>query len=222
MEFIQFIIDFMLHIDVHLTELVADYGMWVYAILFLIIFCETGLVVTPFLPGDSLLFVAGAIASIGSNHINVHLLVLLLIVAAILGDAANYTIGKFFGEKLFSNPDSKIFKQKYLQKTHEFYEKHGGKTIILARFVPIVRTFAPFVAGMGNMSYRHFASYNVIGGVVWVTLFTYAGFFFGELEIVKKNLSILIFAIIFISILPAVFEILRNRRKSKKVSSSQS
>jgi len=222
MEFIQFIIDFILHIDVHLTELVAEYGMWVYAILFLIIFCETGLVVTPFLPGDSLLFVAGAIASIGSNHINVHLLVLLLIVAAILGDAANYTIGKFFGEKLFSNPDSKIFKQKYLQKTHEFYEKHGGKTIILARFVPIVRTFAPFVAGMGNMSYKHFASYNVIGGVVWVTLFTYAGFFFGELEIVKKNLSILIFAIIFISILPAVFEILRNRRKSKKVSSSQS
>ena len=222
MEFIQFIIDFILHIDVHLTELVAEYGVWVYAILFLIIFCETGLVVTPFLPGDSLLFVAGAIASIGSNHINVHLLVLLLIVAAILGDAVNYTIGKFFGEKLFSNPDSKIFKQKYLQKTHEFYEKHGGKTIILARFVPIVRTFAPFVAGMGNMSYKHFASYNVIGGVIWVTLFTYAGFFFGELEFVKKNLSILIFAIIFVSILPAVFEVLRNRRKSKKISSSQS
>ena len=222
MEFIQFIIDFILHIDVHLAELVAEYGVWVYAILFLIIFCETGLVVTPFLPGDSLLFVAGAIASIGSNHMNVHLLVLLLIVAAILGDAVNYTIGKFFGEKLFSNPDSKIFKQKYLQKTHEFYEKHGGKTIILARFVPIVRTFAPFVAGMGNMSYKHFASYNVIGGVVWVTLFTYAGFFFGELEFVKKNLSILIIAIIFVSILPAIFEIWRNKRKSKKFSSSQS
>ncbi len=222
MEFIQFIIDFILHIDVHLTELVAEYGTWVYAILFLIIFCETGLVVTPFLPGDSLLFVAGAIASIGSNHINVHLLVLLLIIAAILGDAVNYMIGKFFGEKLFSNPDSKIFKQSYLQKTHEFYEKHGGKTIILARFVPIVRTFAPFVAGMGNMSYKHFASYNVIGGVAWVSIFTYAGFFFGELEFVKKNLSILIFAIIFISIIPAVVEILRNRRKDKKASQSSS
>ena len=222
MEFIQFIIDFIFNIDVHLTDLVRDYGTWVYAILFLIIFCETGLVVTPFLPGDSLLFTAGAIAAIGSNHINVHLLVLLLIIAAILGDAVNYTIGKFFGKKLFSNPDSKIFKQKYLQKTHEFYEKHGGKTIILARFIPIVRTFAPFVAGMGSMCYRRFASYNVIGGIVWVTLFTYAGFFVGNFDFVKNNLSILIIAIIIVSILPAIFEVLRNRRKSKKVSSSQS
>ena len=216
MDLIQFIIDFILHIDVHLADLVRDYGTWIYAILFLIIFCETGLVVTPFLPGDSLLFVAGTLAALGDNHINVHLMVLLLIAAAILGDACNYYIGKFFGEKLFSNPDSKIFKQSYLQKTHEFYEKHGGKTIILARFVPIVRTFAPFVAGMGNMSYRHFFSYNVIGGIAWVSLFMYAGYFFGELEFVKQNLSLLIIAIIFISVLPGVIEVIRQRAKSKK------
>jgi Uncharacterized membrane-associated protein len=213
MEIIQFIIDFILHIDVHLADLVRDYGMWIYAILFLIIFCETGLVVTPFLPGDSLLFVAGTLAAIGGNHINVHLMVLLLITAAILGDACNYTIGKFFGEKLFSNPDSKIFKQSYLQKTHDFYERHGGKTIILARFVPIIRTFAPFVAGMGDMTYRRFSSFNVIGAICWVPLFMYAGFFFGELDFVKKNLSLLIIAIIFISILPGVFEIIRQKRK---------
>ena len=218
MDFIQFIIDFILHIDVHLAELVRDYGVWIYAILFLIIFCETGLVVTPFLPGDSLLFVAGTLAAIGGNHINVHLLVLLLITAAILGDACNYTIGKFFGEKLFSNPNSKIFKQSYLRKTHDFYERHGGKTIILARFVPIIRTFAPFVAGMGNMIYRQFFSFNVIGALCWVPLFIYAGYFFGELDFVKNNLSVLIFAIIFISILPAVFEVVRQKMKAKKAS----
>ena len=147
MDFIQFIIDFILHIDVHLAELIAQYGIWVYAILFLIIFCETGLVVTPFLPGDSLLFVAGALGSLPTNNINVHIMALALILAAILGDSSNYLIGRFLGEKLFSNRDSKIFKQSYLEKTHGFYEKYGGKTIILARFVPIVRTFAPFVAG---------------------------------------------------------------------------
>lgn len=216
MDIIQQIIDFILHIDVHLAELIAQYGLWIYAILFLIIFCETGLVVTPFLPGDSLLFVAGALASIGSNNLNIHLLVLLLITAAILGDACNYLIGKYFGEKLFSNPKSKIFKQSYLKKTHDFYEKHGGKTIILARFVPIVRTFAPFVAGMGKMNYPRFFSYNVIGAIVWVVLFAYAGYFFGEMEFVKKNLSILIFAIIFVSIIPAIIEIIRQKRISKK------
>jgi Uncharacterized membrane-associated protein len=215
MEFIHFIIDFILHIDVHLAELVQDYGLWIYVILFLIIFCETGLVVTPFLPGDSLLFVAGTLAAIGGNHINVHLMILLLVVAAILGDACNYTIGKFFGERLFSNPNSKIFKQSYLRKTHEFYERHGGKTIILARFVPIIRTFAPFVAGMGNMTYRHFFSYNVIGAICWVPLFMYAGYFFGELDFVKNNLSVLIFVIIFISILPGVFEVFRQKIKKK-------
>lgn len=177
-DLIKFIIDFILHIDAHLAELVAQYGTWVYAILFLIVFCETGLVVTPFLPGDSLLFVAGALASLETNDVNVHIIVLLLLCAAILGDAVNYSIGRLFGEKLFSKPDSKIFRREYLDKTHAFYEKHGGKAIILARFVPIIRTFAPFVAGMGKMSYRHFAFYNVTGAIVWVLLFTYAGYFF--------------------------------------------
>jgi membrane-associated protein len=170
-------------------------------------------VVTPFLPGDSLLFVAGAVASVGNNHINVHLIAALLSFAAVLGDACNYFIGKFFGEKLFTNPDSKIFRRRYLKKTQDFYEKHGGKTIIIARFVPIVRTFAPFVAGMGKMKYVRFLGYNIIGGIAWVLSFTYAGYFFGEIEFVKKNLTILIIAIIFISILPAIFEVWRNTRK---------
>ncbi|HEQ1857442.1 TPA: DedA family protein [Providencia alcalifaciens] len=216
MEFISFIIDFILHIDVHLAELVAEYGVWVYGILFLILFCETGLVVTPFLPGDSLLFVAGALAALPSNDLNVHVMVLLMIIAAIVGDAVNYTIGRIFGEKLFKNLDSKIFRRSYLDKTHQFYEKHGGKAIILARFVPIVRTFAPFVAGMGKMSYRHFAFYNVTGALLWVLLFTYAGYLFGDLPIVQKNLKLLIVAIIFISILPGVIEIIRHRRAAAK------
>jgi membrane-associated protein len=216
MEIIQFFIDFVLHIDVHLAELVQNYGLWIYGILFLIIFCETGLIVTPFLPGDSLLFVAGTLTALGSNYINVHLMILLLIAAAILGDANNYLIGKFFGEKLFSNPDSKIFKQTYLDKTHEFYEKHGGKTIIIARFVPIIRTFAPFVAGMGKMTYTHFFSFNVIGSVCWVPLFMYAGYFFGEMDFVKNNLSLLIVAIIFVSLLPGIFEIVRQKTKNRK------
>ncbi len=214
MEYIQFLIDFILHIDTHMADLVAQYGIWIYGILFLIIFCETGLVVTPFLPGDSLLFVAGALCSLPTNDVNVHLLVGMLVIAAILGDASNYLIGKYFGEKLFSNPNSKVFKQSYLDKTHAFYEKHGGKTIILARFVPIVRTFAPFVAGMGKMSYTHFAFYNVTGGIAWVLLFSYAGYFFGGLEIVQQNLKLLIVAIILLSILPGVIEVIRNKKKS--------
>ena len=217
MEYIQFIIDFIMHIDVHLAELVSVYGVWIYAILFLIIFCETGLVVTPFLPGDSLLFVAGALAALPGNPMNVHLIVLSLIIAAIIGDASNYLIGRFFGEKLFSNPKSRIFKQSYLEKTHHFYEKHGGKTIIIARFVPIVRTFAPFVAGMGHMSYRHFAAFNVVGGILWVALFSYAGFFFGGLDIVQKNLKLQIVLIIVISIIPAVVEVLRNKYATVRV-----
>ncbi|CNJ81581.1 hypothetical protein yaldo0001_22680 [Yersinia aldovae ATCC 35236] len=216
MEFIRFVIDFILHIDVHLAELVAQYGIWVYAILFLILFCETGLVVTPFLPGDSLLFVAGALASLPSNDLNVHMMVALMVVAAILGDAINYTIGRVFGEKLFSNPDSKIFRRSYLDKTHQFYEKHGGKAIVLARFVPIIRTFAPFVAGMGKMSYRHFAAYNVIGALVWVLLFTYAGYWFGNMPFVQDNLKLLIVAIIVVSILPGVFEVWRHRRAAAR------
>ncbi|VYU71969.1 DedA family protein [Metakosakonia massiliensis] len=216
MDAIRFIIDFILHIDIHLTELVAQYGIWVYAILFLILFCETGLVVTPFLPGDSLLFVAGALAALPSNDLNIVIMALLMIIAAIAGDAVNYTIGRLFGEKLFSNPDSKIFRRSYLDKTHAFYDKHGGKTIILARFVPIVRTFAPFVAGMGHMSYRHFAAYNVIGALVWVLLFTGFGYAFGNLPVVQEYLKLIIVAIIILSVLPGVFEIIRHRRAATR------
>ena len=214
MEFFSFIIDFILHIDQHLTELAAQYGVWIYGILFLIIFCETGLVVMPLLPGDSLLFAAGSIAAIGK--MNIHLMVVLLIIAAILGDAVNFMIGKYFGEKLFANPNSKIFKQSHLQKTQQFYAKHGGKTIILARFIPIVRTFAPFVAGMGHMTYHHFLAYNVIGGVLWVTIFSYLGYFFGNLPIVKDNLSLVLIAIIVLSILPGIIEIIRHKRAANK------
>ncbi len=219
MDLIRFMIDFILHIDVHLAELVATYGIWVYAILFLILFCETGLVVTPFLPGDSLLFVAGALASLPSNDLNVHTMVVLMVIAAIVGDALNYTIGRVFGERLFSNPNSKIFRRTYLDKTHKFYERHGGKTIILARFVPIVRTFAPFVAGMGKMSYRHFALFNVSGALLWVLLFTYAGYWFGNLPAVQQNLKYLIVGIIFVSILPGVVEVIRHRCAARKVQS---
>ncbi|XBS68654.1 DedA family protein [Acerihabitans sp. KWT182] len=216
MEFIHFVVDFILHIDVHLAELVAQYGIWVYAILFLILFCETGLVVTPFLPGDSLLFVAGALAALPTNSLDVHLMALLLACAAVMGDAVNYTVGRLFGEKLFSRPDSRVFRRSYLDKTHEFYARHGGKTIILARFVPIVRTFAPFVAGMGHMSYRHFALFNITGGVLWVGLFTYAGYLFGDLPVVQRNLNLLIVAIIVLSVLPGVIEVWRHRRAARR------
>ena len=212
----EFLIDFILHIDQHMVEMVRDYHAWTYAILFVIIFCETGLVVTPFLPGDSLLFVAGAIAAQPNMPITVHLLALIVFAAAVMGDSSNYAIGHFFGRRLFSNPNSKIFKQSYLDKTHEFYKKYGGKTIILARFVPIVRTFAPFVAGMGKMHYYYFMVYNVVGGALWVAIFCYAGFFFGDLPFVQQNLKLLIVAIIVISVLPAVVEVIREKMKLKK------
>ena len=208
------VIDFILHIDQHLTALSAQYGMWIYAILFLIIFCETGLVATPFLPGDSLLFAAGGIAAVGG--MNIHIMVLILLVAATLGDAVNFMIGKYFGAKLFSNPDSKIFRRAYLEKTHAFYEKHGGKTIIIARFVPIVRTFDPFVAGMGDMHYGRFIRYNIIGALAWVLLFSYLGYFFANIPLVKNNLGLVLGAIIVISILPAVIEIVRAKYAAKK------
>ena len=208
------VIDFILHIDQHLTALSAQYGMWIYAILFLIIFCETGLVATPFLPGDSLLFAAGGIAAVGG--MNIHIMVLILLVAAILGDAVNFMIGKYFGAKLFSNPDSKIFRRAYLEKTHAFYEKHGGKTIIIARFVPIVRTFAPFVAGMGDMHYGRVIRYNIIGALAWVLLFSYLGYFFANIPLVKNKLGLVLGAIIVISILPAVIEIVRAKYAAKK------
>ena len=210
MEFVQLVIDFILHIDRHLAELTAAYGPWIYGILFLIIFCETGLVVTPFLPGDSLLFVAGAIAT--QDAMNIHLMVILLIIAAILGDAVNYSIGRFFGVRLFANPDSKIFRRRHLEITQTFYARHGGKTIILARFVPIVRTFAPFVAGAGGMSYGRFQWYNVAGGVAWTASFLYGGYFFGNLPFVKQNFTLVILAIIILSLMPGVVEYWRHRR----------
>ena len=199
------LIDFILHIDQHLIELAQTYGLWIYAILFLIVFCETGLVVTPFLPGDSLLFAAGAVAALGG--MNVHMAAALLLAAAVIGDAANFAIGKYFGEKLFAKPDSRVFKREYLDKTHAFYEKYGGKTIILARFVPIVRTFAPFVAGMGDMHYGRFIHYNIIGALMWVGLLTYAGYFFGELPVVKNNFGLVVIGIIAVSVLPMAVEI---------------
>ena len=213
MEFIQLVIDFILHIDQHMVQLVQDYHQWTYAILFVIIFCETGLVVTPFLPGDSLLFVAGAITALPGMPLEIGWLVLVVFVAAVLGDSCNYMIGHFFGKKLFANPDSKIFKQAYLEKTHAFFRKYGGKTIILARFVPIVRTFAPFVAGMGKMHYFYFMVYNLTGAALWVGLFCFAGYFFGDLPFVQQNLKLLLLAIIVISVLPAGIEGVRARLK---------
>ncbi len=213
MEFIQFIVDFILHIDQHLIQLVQDYHLWTYAILFVIVFCETGLVVTPFLPGDSLIFVGGAIASQPDVPLEIGFLLSVIFAAAVLGDSCNYAIGHFFGKKLFSNPNSKIFKQSYLDKTHNYFKKYGGKTIILARFIPIVRTFAPFVAGMGKMHYYYFMLYNVVGAVLWVGIFGFAGYFFGDLPFVQKNLKLLLLAIIVISVMPAVIEVVRAKIK---------
>lgn len=213
MELISFLIDFILNIDSHLAELAANYGPWIYAILFLIVFCETGLVVTPFLPGDSLLFVAGALAAMGKMDVN--LMVGLLIVAAVLGDGVNYWIGRKLGTALAARYP-RLIKPEYLARTHAFFERHGGKAIVFARFVPIVRTFAPFVAGIGNMDYRHFLAYNVLGAVLWVVGFGYAGYFFGNLPIVQKNLEVLILGIIAVSLLPAVIEIWRHKRAAGK------
>ena len=209
----EFIIDFLLHIDQHMVEMVRDYHEWTYAILFLIIFCETGLVVTPFLPGDSLLFVAGAIAAQPGTSVNAHLLAAILFAAAVAGDSCNYTIGRFFGRKLFADPNSRIFKRSHLDKTHAFYRKYGGKTIVLARFVPIVRTFAPFVAGMGRMHYTYFMLYNLTGGLLWVASFLYAGYLFGNQPFIQENLKLVIVAIIIISLIPGIVEYLRARRK---------
>lgn len=220
MEFLQevwiFLHDLLFETEATLDWMVDHFGLWVYAILFLIIFCETGLVVTPFLPGDSLLFLAGMIAHRESNDLHVYWLILILIAAAILGDLVNYLIGRYFGERLFSNPNSKIFKQEYLEKTNGFYERHGGKTIIIARFVPIVRTFAPFVAGMGKMCYKRFAFFNVTGGIAWIVLFTMLGYLTGGLEIVQKNVKIVVVAIIILSIMPGIIEVIRNKMNSKK------
>lgn len=220
MEFLQdawlFLTDLLFETEATLDWLVDTFGLWVYAILFLIIFCETGLVVTPFLPGDSLLFLAGMIAHRDTNDLHVYWLILILIVAAVLGDAVNYVIGHFFGKKLFSNPNSKIFKQEYLEKTNGFYERHGGKTIIIARFVPIVRTFAPFVAGMGKMCYKRFALFNITGGIAWIVLFTMAGYLLGGVDMIQQNIKVVVVVIIIASIMPGVIEVIRNKKKSNK------
>jgi membrane-associated protein len=184
MDFFSDLLSLFLHLDQHLADLSSQYGGWIYFILFLIVFCETGLVVTPFLPGDSLLFAAGSLAAIGS--MNIHALFLLLTVAAIIGDTVNYAAGRYFGEKVFSD-DARVLKREYLHRTHQFFERHGGKTIIIARFVPIIRTFAPFVAGAGSMNYRHFLIYNVTGGIAWTASFLYGGYFFGNLPLRQKE-----------------------------------
>ncbi len=216
-DLVKKLIDFILHIDTHLAEIIRDYGLWTYGVLFLIIFAETGLVVTPFLPGDSLLFAAGAFCAKPETGLNVHFMVALLCVAAILGDTVNYWIGAKIGPAVFKREDSPWLKKKHLERAHAFFEKYGGRAIILARFVPIVRTFVPFVAGIGQMSYRHFIAYNVIGGIVWISFFTYAGFFFGAQPFVQKNSKLVILAIIFISVLPIVIEFIRAHREAGKV-----
>lgn len=215
MEYITQFIDFFLHLDKHLEVLVQQYGTWTYLVLFVIVFCETGLVVTPILPGDSLLFAAGAIAAL-SDALNPHYLVILLTIAAVLGDAVNYQIGRFIGPAVFRDK-SRFFKREHLERTHDFYERYGGKTIIIARFVPIIRTFAPFIAGVAQMSYSRFALYNVIGAILWVVIGVYAGYLFGGLQIVKDNFSVIIIAIVFISILPAGIEYWLAKRRSAKL-----
>jgi membrane-associated protein len=210
MDLFSGLVDLILHLDQHLRGLAQTYGAWIYAILFLIVFLETGVVVTPFLPGDSLLFVAGTISAAG--ELNVHALVLLLIAAAIAGDSLNYSIGRYLGPRVFRFEDSRFFKRAYVDRTHAFFEHHGGKAIILARFVPIIRTYAPFVAGIGAMRYRRFLMFNVTGAVLWVALLTYAGFFFGNLPLVRNNLTAVILGIIVLSVMPAIIEFWRTRR----------
>jgi membrane-associated protein len=201
--------DFFIHLDVHMGDVIKTYGIYTYGLLFIIVFCETGLVVTPILPGDSMLFSAGTFASLG--YMDVWLLSVLLSVAAIAGDTVNYWIGHYLGTKVFQYKKSRFFNPEHLMRAHKFYEKYGGKTIIIARFVPIIRTFAPFVAGIGSMSYGRFIAYNVIGGLAWVLICVFAGYFFGNLPFVKKNFSLVILAIVFISILPGIIELLRHR-----------
>jgi membrane-associated protein len=215
MEFIQDIVEFLLHLDRHLLDLCSQYGAWVYAILFVIVFCETGLVVTPFLPGDSLLFAVGSLAAI--NALDLPTSIVLLILAAALGDTVNYWIGNYVGPKVFQRENSRLLNKEYLVRTHRFYEKHGGKTIILARFLPIIRTFAPFVAGIGSMTYRRFLLFNVVGGALWVLVFVPAGYFFGSVPLVKNNFSLVIIALILIPGIPSLVEVIRiqlNRRNA--------
>lgn len=214
MELITFLVDFILHVDVHLVELFNQYGLWIYAILFCIIFCETGLVATPFLPGDSLLFAAGALMA--ASNLNVHSLAFLLWFAAVSGDSTNYTVGRFLGVRLFANPNSKIFRTDYLLKTQGYFDRYGGRTLIMARFMPIMRTFAPFVAGMGKMPFVRFIRFSILGGFLWVFSFIYAGFYFGGIPAVRENFTLLILGIIFVSFLPIFIELWRARMRAKK------
>lgn len=214
MEYITFLIDFILHIEVHLDQIIRDYQSWTYAIIFLIIFLETGVVVTPFLPGDSLLFALGAFAAKGS--FDFWIMSILLIIAAIIGDSVNYSIGRYFGKKFLELEKIPLIKKAHIEKAHSFYDKHGPKTIILARFIPIVRTFAPFVAGIGEMNYSKFMSYNVIGAILWVMSFMTLGYVFGNLQIVQSNFKLVILAIIVLSILPGVIEFVREKRRQTK------
>jgi membrane-associated protein len=214
MEFLAQFLDIVLHLDVHLVALVQEYGVWVYAILFAIIFCETGLVVTPFLPGDSLLFVAGAVAASGAME--VHLLVALLIVAAVAGDLTNYAIGRWLGVKFFTDRSSKLLNPEHLEKAHAFYERHGGKAVIIARFLPILRTYIPFVAGLAAMDPKRFALFNVTGGILWVASLTYAGYFFGNIPWVKGNLTLIIIGIIVVSLLPLVWAFVQAKLESRR------
>ncbi len=218
MEYLKQFIDLFLHLDAHLGNVIKDYGTGTYIILFCIIFCETGLVITPFLPGDSLLFAVGAFAARGS--LNLWLIMGLLLVAAVLGDAVNYAIGRRVGPQVFRKPDSRIFRKEYLERTQKFYDTYGGKTIVIARFVPIVRTFAPFLAGVGEMNYATFALYNISGAILWISSLTLAGYYFSELPMVRDNFGLVIIAIIVISILPAFFEILKARREKRAGSES--
>nr|WP_028980701.1 DedA family protein [Sporocytophaga myxococcoides] len=214
MDLIKGFIDLFLHLDQHLSQIITDYGFWTYLILFMIIFVETGLVIMPILPGDSLLFAAGTFAALGS--LNLGLLILLLFIAAFLGDTLNYFIGNFIGPKVFSK-DYRFLKKEYLVKTQQFYEKHGGKTIIFARFMPIIRTFAPFIAGVGTMNYKKFISYNIIGGILWVAGFTLLGYLFGNIPAVKKNFTLVILGIILLSITPPLIEYLKSKFSKKTV-----
>jgi membrane-associated protein len=220
MELIYWFVDFFLHLDRHLAEVIQSYGVWTYGLLFVIIFLETGLVVTPFLPGDSLLFAAGSFAAIeaaGGGHVlNIGVLFVLLATAAILGDTANYAIGHYLGPKVFHYPKSRLFNPEHLRRTHVFYERHGGKTIIIARFLPIIRTFAPFVAGIGAMSYLRFLAYNVVGGLAWVAVCLFSGYYFGSLPFVRNNFSLVILALIVIPGLPAVAEYLRHLAEKRR------
>lgn len=215
MELLKTLVDIFLHIDKHLSEIIQNYGLWTYLILFIIVFMETGLVVTPFLPGDSLLFAAGAFAALGA--FDIVWLFAILSVAAIGGDTVNYWIGSYIGPKIFHKEKVRFLNKEYLDRTHRFYERYGGKTIIIARFVPIIRTFAPFVAGIGSMTYWKFISYNIIGGIAWILICTLAGYFFGNLPMIRENFSLVIFAIIIISILPGIIEFMRQKMLTASV-----